>query len=45
MLEAGKVEQFNHRSSIKLPINYESDVFAGVFIDNVADLDCLTVPG
>ena len=45
VLEAGKVEQFDYRSGIKLPINCESDVFAGVFIDNVADLDRLTVPG
>lgn len=45
MVEAGNVEQFNHRSSIKLPINHEIYVFTGVFIDDVADLDRLTVSG
>lgn len=45
MVKTREVEQLNHRTGIKSAINSKGDVFAGVFINNVADLDRLTVPG
>ena len=38
-------EQFDHRARIKLFIDREGDVLAGVFINNVANLDHLAMPG
>ncbi|MEW6875776.1 hypothetical protein V3M57_09845 [Trueperella pyogenes] len=45
MLQTSHVRELDDRTRVNLLIDREGDVFTGVFIDNVADLDCLAVPG
>ena len=45
VVKACEVEQFDHGVRIDLLIDCESEVLASVFIDDVADLDRLTMPG
>ena len=45
VFKACEVEQFDHGVRIDLLIDCESEVLSSVFIDDVADLDRLTMPG
>ena len=45
VLQTSHVEQFNHRACVDLLVDCEGNVFACVFVDDVADLDHLAVPG
>lgn len=45
IVETGKVEQLDHGARVDFLVDREGHVLASVFIDNVADLDRLTMPG
>ena len=45
MRKACHIKELDHRNRIDLLVDCESDVFAGVFIDNATNLDHLTMLG
>lgn len=45
VLQTSHVKEFGHRDRVNVLVDREGEVFAGVFIDNVTDFDCLAVPG